>query len=65
MARHIMFSTQTQQHKENLEEFLKQLRQLAKDCNFAAVNAQTYREQMIRDVFIKGLRLSQCETAHS
>ena len=41
IARH-MLSTRSQQPVENHEEFLKQLRQLAKDCNFDAVNAQTY-----------------------
>ena len=54
MARHLL-STRLQQPGESLEEFLKQLRQLAKDCNFEAVDAKTYEEQMIRDAFIKGL----------
>ena len=54
MARHLL-STRLQQPGESLEEFLKQLRQLAKDCNFEAVDAKTYDEQMIRNAFIKGL----------
>ena len=53
MARHMLF-TRSQPPWKSLEEFLKQLRQLAKGCNFAAV-AQTYREEMISDAFIKGL----------
>ena len=57
MARHLL-STRIQQPGESLEEFLKQLRQLAKDCNFEAVLAKTYEKQMIRDAFIKGLKSS-------
>ena len=57
MARHLL-STRIQQPGESLEEFLKQLRQLAKDCNFEAVDAKTYEKQMIRDAFIKGLKSS-------
>ena len=43
MARDLL-STRLQQPGESLEEFLKQLRQLAKDCNFEAVHAKTYEE---------------------
>ena len=40
MACHLL-STRQQQPIESLEEFLKQLRKLAKDCNFEAVDAKS------------------------
>ena len=54
MARHLL-STQTQLPKESINEFLDDLRQLAKDCDFEAVDTQTHQQNMIRDAFIKGL----------
>ena len=40
---------------ESIDEFLQSLHNLAKDCNFKAVNAETYCEESIRDAFISGL----------
>ena len=57
MARHLL-SIRNQLPGENISEFLVNLRHMAKDCNFEAVNAQTYQEHMIRDAFIKGLESS-------
>ena len=57
MALHLL-STRLQQPSKSLEEFLRQLRELKKHCNFEAVDAKTYEEQMIRDAFIKGLESS-------
>ena len=38
-----------------LEYLLTSLRNSAKDCNFKAVNAETYCKESIRDTFISGL----------
>ena len=54
MARHLL-STRTQLPGESINEFLDDLRQLAKDCNFEAVDTQRHQQNMIRDAFIKGL----------
>ena len=54
MVRHLL-STQTQLPGESINEFLDDLRRLAKDCDFEAVDAQTHQQNMIRDAFIKGL----------
>ena len=57
MARHLL-SIQNQLSGESISEFLVNLRHMAKDWNFEAVDAQTYQEHMIRDAFIKGLESS-------
>ena len=57
MARHLQ-SIRNQLPGESISEFLVNLRLIAKDCNFEAVDAQTYQEHMICDAFIKGLELS-------
>jgi len=53
-ARHKL-STARQQPDQSLDEFLQQLRKLSKDCNFHAVTADQYREEMVRDAFINGI----------
>ena len=53
-ARHLL-STRRQQSGETLDQFLQDLRKLSKDCKFKAVTAEQYREELIRDAFIKGL----------
>ncbi|XP_064087445.1 uncharacterized protein LOC135202125 [Macrobrachium nipponense] len=40
---------------ESLDEFLRELRKLSKDCNLKAVSADQYREELIQDAFINGL----------
>ena len=57
MARHLL-SIRNQLPGESISEFLVNLRHMAKDCNFKAVDAQTYQEHMIRDAFTKGLESS-------
>ena len=57
IARHLL-STRHQKSGESNHQFLNILRQMAKDRHFEAVDALTYREQMIRDAFIKGLSSS-------
>ena len=41
-----------------MHDFLQTLRTLSKDCNFRAVTAEDYRQQMIRFAFIDGIASS-------
>ena len=48
------------QHDENnqlnpLDEFLRKLHKLGKDCNFKVVTAQKYREELVCDASINGI----------
>lgn len=54
LARHLL-ATRRQQSGETLEQFLQNLKVLAKDCNFKNVTADKYKEEYIRDAFITGL----------
>ena len=56
-ARHVLATTK-QQAGQTLHDFLQTLRALSKDCNFQAVTAEDYRQQMVRDAFINGLASS-------
>ena len=56
-ARHVLATTK-QQAGQTLHDFLQTLRALSKGCNFQAVTAEDYRQQMIRDAFINGLASS-------
>ncbi|XP_076061516.1 uncharacterized protein LOC143037271 [Oratosquilla oratoria] len=53
-ARHLL-ATRQQTPGEFLDEFLRELRKLGKDCNLKAVSAEQYNEELIRDAFINGL----------
>ncbi|XP_041364204.1 uncharacterized protein LOC121379622 [Gigantopelta aegis] len=53
-ARHLL-ATRRQQSGETLSEFLQELRKLSRDCNLKPVNAEQYREELIRDAFINGI----------
>jgi hypothetical protein len=53
-ARHIL-SIAKQQPEQTLDQFLQHLRSLAKDCDFQTVTADIYRDEFIRDTFIRGL----------
>lgn len=48
-------ATRRQQTGESLDEYLRELRKLGKDCNLKSVTAEQYREELIRDAFINGL----------
>ncbi|XP_042203814.1 uncharacterized protein LOC121853621 [Homarus americanus] len=54
IARHLQ-ATRRQQSGESLDEYLQDLRQLSKDCNFKVVTAEANRDEYIRDAFINGL----------
>jgi len=53
-ARHLLATTK-QQQGQTLDEFLQTLRKLNKDCNFRAVTAEQYKQEMVGDAFINGL----------
>lgn len=48
-------ATRRQQSGESLDEFLRELHKLSKDCNFKAITAEQYREELVRDAFINGI----------
>ena len=56
-ARHLL-STRLQQENESLDQYLQALNRLAADCCFKDVTATTYRDESVRDAFIRGLRSS-------
>ena len=56
-ARYLLVS-RNQGFTESVSDFLQALKVLAKNCTFTAVSANDYREQLIRDSFIKGLNSS-------
>ncbi|XP_063888888.1 uncharacterized protein LOC135115803 [Scylla paramamosain] len=53
-GRHVL-ATRRQQSGESLDEFLRELHKLSKDCNFKAVTAEQYREELVHDAFINGI----------
>ena len=52
-ARHKL-ATARQNESESVDEFVLRINKLGQDCNFVAVNAQQYRDDM-RDSFISGI----------
>ena len=54
-ARHLVSSRKQQDH-ESVDEFMNALDLLAKDCSFADVTADVYRDEFIRDAFVRGLK---------
>ncbi|XP_072395075.1 uncharacterized protein [Diabrotica undecimpunctata] len=53
-ARHIL-TTRRQQADESIDSYMQSLKQLAKDCNFTAVDADTNKNDTIRGAFIAGM----------
>ncbi|XP_042237354.1 uncharacterized protein LOC121876351 [Homarus americanus] len=53
-ARH-QLATRRQRPSETLDEFLRDLHRLSKDCTLKDVTAEEYREELVRDAFINGL----------
>ncbi|XP_068222901.1 uncharacterized protein [Palaemon carinicauda] len=53
-ARHVL-ATRRQQSAESIDEFLRELHELSKDCNFQPVTAERYRQELVRDTFINGI----------
>ena len=56
-ARHLL-ATSKQEPGESLEQFVQKLQTLAKDCEFAAVSAEQYRDNSVREAFISGIASS-------
>ena len=53
-ARHILATTK-QQPQQSLDDYLRTLRTLSKDCDFKQVSAEDHHNESIRDAFIAGL----------
>ena len=53
-ARH-MLATAKQDTGESFDEFILRINKLCQDCDFTAVSAQEYKDDMKRDSFINGL----------
>ena len=53
-ARH-MLSSCKQDQIETLDQYLRRLKVLAKECNFTAVSALKHQDDAVRDAFISGL----------
>ena len=54
-AQHVL-ATRKQQSEESVDDFIRQLRLLAKNCGFAAVTAQENHDLHVRNAFISGIR---------
>lgn len=54
-ARHCLAS-RSQQGSETVGEYLQALKQLSKDCEFKPVSAEQYKNEYVRDAFIRGLK---------
>ena len=57
-ARHLLMS-RSQKTEESISAYVHSLKQLSRDCNFQAVTAETYRDEMTRDAFINGLNSTE------
>ena len=56
-ARHLLM-TRTQRPGESIVEYFHSLRKLARDCDFAQVTPEQYRDELTRNAFINGLASS-------
>ena len=54
-VRHLL-ATCKQESGQSLDQFVQQLRNLSKDCNFRVVSAEQYRDDALRDAFITGIQ---------
>eukprot|EP00111_Clytia_hemisphaerica_P011940 TCONS_00035089-protein len=46
--------THRQNDTETVDQYLPELERLSKNCKFAAVTAENYRQEYVRDAFING-----------
>ena len=51
-------ASRRQNPSETLDEFIQDLQKLSKKCNLQAVSAEEYRQELVRDTFINGLKSS-------
>ena len=56
-SRHVL-SSRLQSATESIDQYVDVLKDLAGECDFQAVDAETYKQGYIRDAFIGGLRES-------
>lgn len=57
-ARHVL-RTRKQQAGEDVDQFLRALKLLAKECEFKSVTDEQYANEYVRDTFIEGLNSSK------
>ena len=50
-----MLATAKQDTSESVDEFILRINKLSQNCDFTAVSAQEYKDEMKRDSFINGL----------
>ncbi|XP_054276457.1 uncharacterized protein LOC128995463 [Macrosteles quadrilineatus] len=50
-----MLANRKQKKEENIAKYLQELKLLSKDCNFRAIDGNTYRDEAVRDAFISGI----------
>ena len=50
-----MLATAKQDAGESVDEFILRINKLSQNCDFTAVSAQEYKDDMKRDSFINGL----------
>ncbi|XP_045533173.1 uncharacterized protein LOC123720554 [Pieris brassicae] len=50
-----MLATRKQRPEEGIDTYLQALKLLSKDCDFAAVDAETNKNDSVRDAFISGI----------
>nr|XP_037866489.1 uncharacterized protein LOC119628436 [Bombyx mori] len=53
-ARHVL-ATRKQRPEESIDTYLQALKLLSKDCDFVAVDAETNKNDSVRDAFISGI----------
>ena len=56
-ARHLLL-TREQKPGESIAEYSRELKSLAKDCNWRAMSAQEFQSELTRDAFITGITSS-------
>ncbi|XP_078495354.1 uncharacterized protein LOC144750187 [Ciona intestinalis] len=56
-SRYLLLSRQ-QSPEESIPEYIQELKSLSRQCEFTAVEANQYREELTRDAFINGLSSS-------
>ncbi|CDW60358.1 hypothetical protein TTRE_0000872801, partial [Trichuris trichiura] len=49
-------ATRKQLAGESLEDYVRALKALSAECNFKAVTASQYQEELVRDAFVSGLQ---------
>ena len=54
-----LLATRRQAESESIDQYVQSLEKLSKNCQFKAVDSETYRKEYIRDSFINGLNSAE------